>query len=66
LRAKDLNAFVRLFDNGKKHILNDGEYCVSLKQWADICKKAGFCKVSIKKVPRHKCFGIVIAKKTAI
>jgi len=48
---------------GKKHILNQGEYCVSLKQWADICKKAGFHKIVIKKVPRYKCFGIVVAKK---
>jgi ubiquinone/menaquinone biosynthesis C-methylase UbiE len=63
LRAKDLNAFVRLFDNGKKHILNDGEYCVSLKQWADICKKAGFRNIIIKKVPHHTCFGVVIASK---
>jgi len=63
LRVKDLNTFVRLFDNGKKHILNQGEYCISLKQWADTCKKAGFRKVVIKKVPRHTCFGIVIAEK---
>ncbi|MBN2020362.1 MAG: methyltransferase domain-containing protein [Sedimentisphaerales bacterium] len=63
LKEGSVDAFVKLFDNGKKHILNDGEYCVSLNQWAALCKKAGFHKVVIKKVPRHKCFGIVIAKK---
>ena len=63
LESGDINTFVRLFDNGLKHILNQGEYCVSLKQWADICKKAGFRKASIKKVPRHPCFGVVIAEK---
>jgi ubiquinone/menaquinone biosynthesis C-methylase UbiE len=66
LKDAGVGAFAKLFDNGKKHILNDGEYCISLKQWAGICKKAGFRKVVIKKVPRHKCFGIVIAEKQAI
>ena len=65
LESGDINTFVRLFNNGLKHILNQGEYCVSFKQWADICKKAGFRKVSIKKVHRHKCFGVVIAEKRA-
>jgi ubiquinone/menaquinone biosynthesis C-methylase UbiE len=64
--AGDLGIFERLFDNSKRHILNRGEYCVFLKQWADICKKAGFHKVTIKRVPRHKCFGIVIARKEAV
>jgi ubiquinone/menaquinone biosynthesis C-methylase UbiE len=63
LESGDINTFVRLFDNGKKHILNQGEYCVALKQWADICKKAGFRKVSIKKKTCHPCFGVVIAEK---
>jgi ubiquinone/menaquinone biosynthesis C-methylase UbiE len=63
LKDSGVDAFTKLFDNGKKHILNQGEYCISLKQWADTCKKAGFHKVVIKKVPRHNCFGVVIAKK---
>jgi ubiquinone/menaquinone biosynthesis C-methylase UbiE len=61
-----VEAFIKMFDNGKKHILNQGEYCVSLKQWADICKKAGFHKIVIKRIPRYKCFGIVIARKEAV
>jgi ubiquinone/menaquinone biosynthesis C-methylase UbiE len=58
-----VDAFVKLFDNSKRHILNQGEYCISLKQWADVCKKTGFNKVVVKRVPRYKCFGVVIAKK---
>jgi hypothetical protein len=38
----DMNVFVRMFDNSKRHVLNQGDYCVSLKQWGGICKKAGF------------------------
>jgi ubiquinone/menaquinone biosynthesis C-methylase UbiE len=63
LKDVGVEAFVRMFDNGKNHILNRGEYCISLKQWADTCRKAGFKTVRIKKVPRHKEFGIVISKK---
>jgi ubiquinone/menaquinone biosynthesis C-methylase UbiE len=66
LKDAGVDAFVKLFDNGKKHILNDGEYCISLKQWAALCKKAGFHKVVVKRVPRHKCFGIVIAEKPPV
>jgi ubiquinone/menaquinone biosynthesis C-methylase UbiE len=63
LEDGDLRMFERMFDNSKRHIFNQGDYCVSLKQWADLCKKAGFRKVSVKKVPNHKCFGVVIAVK---
>ncbi len=60
---KDMRVFERMFDNSKRHFLNQGEFCVSLKQWAALCKKAGFRKVTVKKVPRHPSFGVVIAKK---
>ncbi|MBN1806606.1 MAG: methyltransferase domain-containing protein [Sedimentisphaerales bacterium] len=58
-----VEAFVRMYDNAKKHIFNDGEYCLSLKQWAAHCRKAGFDSVTVKKLPRYKEFGIVIARK---
>jgi len=58
-----VEAFAQMYSNGIKHILNQGEYCVSLKQWAAICRKAGFGQVSVKRVLRYKCFGIVVAKK---
>ncbi len=63
LREVGIEAFSKMFDNGKKHILNQGEYCLSLKQWAAICRQAGFNLVIIKRVMRHKCFGIVVARK---
>ena len=28
-----VQAFERMYDNGKKHILNDGEYCIGMSQW---------------------------------
>ena len=59
-----VGAFSKMFDNGKKHILNQGEYCLSLKQWAQLCRKAGFGSTVVKRVPRHKVFGIVVAKKS--
>lgn len=63
LKDAGVEAFSKMFDNGKKHILNQGEYSLSLKQWAQLCKKAGFSSVLIERVPRHKAFGIVVAKK---
>lgn len=56
-------AFIRMYDNAKKHIFNDGEYCISLKQWADHCRKAGFDSVIVKKLSRYKEFGVVVARK---
>jgi ubiquinone/menaquinone biosynthesis C-methylase UbiE len=58
-----IDAFIRMYDNAKKHIFNDGEYCISLKQWATHCRKAGFKSVTVKNLPRYKEFGIVIAQK---
>ncbi|MFA5088919.1 MAG: class I SAM-dependent methyltransferase [Candidatus Omnitrophota bacterium] len=66
LKDAGVEAFSKMFDNGKKHILNQGEYCVSLGQWAGICRKAGFSPVVIKRVPRHKVFGIIVAKKPQV
>jgi ubiquinone/menaquinone biosynthesis C-methylase UbiE len=56
-------AFIRMYDNAKKHIFNEGEYCISLKQWAHHCTKAGFHTVTVKKLPRYKQFGVIIAQK---
>jgi hypothetical protein len=58
-----IEAFIRMYDNAKKHIFNDGEYCISLKQWAALCRKAGFKNVIVKNLPRYKDFGIVVATK---
>ncbi len=61
LEEGGVTAFSRMYDNGKKHILNDGEFCVSFKQWKEICKKAGFKKITIKPLPKFKWFKVLIA-----
>lgn len=63
LRDVSVEAFEKMYDNGKKHILNRGEYSISLRQWAGLLRKAGFRVTAIKRVPHYDAFGIVIAKK---
>jgi ubiquinone/menaquinone biosynthesis C-methylase UbiE len=63
LKEGGIKAFSRIYDNGKKHILNDGEYCVSFKQWKEICKKAGFKKITVKPLPEFKWFKVLVAVK---
>jgi len=58
-----VEAFAQMYNNGIKHILNQGEYCLSLKQWAVLCRKSGFSPVTIQRTPHYKCFGVVVAKK---
>lgn len=58
-----IEAFSRMYDNGKKHILNDGEYCISFKQWKELCKKAKFSKVTINPLPGFKWFKVLVAIK---
>lgn len=63
LKEGGVKAFSRMYDNGKKHILNEGEYCVSFKQWKEICDKAGFKKITKKPLPGFKWFKVLIAVK---
>lgn len=63
LQEGGVNAFSRMYDNGKKHILNDGEYCVSFTQWEKICQKANFNTINIKAVPDFEWFKVLIAIK---
>lgn len=63
LNEGGINTFSRMYDNGKKHILNDGEYCISFKQWKEICEKAKFKKVIIKPVKRFEWFKVLVAIK---
>lgn len=58
-----IEAFSRMYDNGKKHILNDGEYCISFEQWKDLCLKAKFSKVTINSLPNFKWFKVLVAIK---
>jgi ubiquinone/menaquinone biosynthesis C-methylase UbiE len=63
IKEGGVEAFSRMYDNGKKHILNDGEYCVSFKQWAEICRKAKFKKIAIKPLREFEWFKVLIAVK---
>jgi len=56
-------AFERMYDNGKKHILNDGEYCIGFRQWAKLCKDAGFKDVKITPVKGFEWFKVLVATK---
>ncbi len=63
MKEGGVEAFSRMYDNGKKHILNDGEYCISFKQWKEICQDAGFKKTTIKPLPEFKWFKVLVAFK---
>jgi ubiquinone/menaquinone biosynthesis C-methylase UbiE len=56
-------AFERMYDNGKKHILNDGEYCIGTRQWEALCRDAGFRDVSVHPVPGYDRFKVLVATK---
>lgn len=53
----------RMYDNGKKHILNQGEYCVSAAQWKALCRRAGFRRVTVHPVPAFRWFKVLAAVK---
>jgi phosphatidylethanolamine/phosphatidyl-N-methylethanolamine N-methyltransferase len=63
LKDGGVEGFSRMYDNGKKHILNDGEYCISFEQWADICKKAGFSRLISEPIPGFERFRVLCAYK---
>jgi ubiquinone/menaquinone biosynthesis C-methylase UbiE len=67
LAAKDGGeaALRRMFDNGRKHLFNDGEYCVSFTRWAGFCRKAGFDRISVKGLPGFRWFKVLVATKSA-
>lgn len=56
-------AFERMYDNGKKHILNDGEYCIGFDQWAKLCRDAGFKNVEVSPVKGFARFKVLAAIK---
>jgi len=56
-------AFERMYDNGKKHILNDGEYCIGFGQWAKLCRDAGFRNVEVSPVKGFAWFKVLVAIK---
>ncbi len=56
-------AFERMYDNGKKHILNDGEYCIGMDQWAKLCRDAGFQNAEVTPVQGFEWFKVLVATK---
>jgi len=56
-------AFERMYDNGKKHILNDGEYCIGFDQWVALCRDAGFRTVEVIPVGGFEWFKVLVARK---
>lgn len=63
MREGGVQAFGRMYDNGKKHILNEGEYCISFGQWAALCRNAGFVKVEVIPLPEYQWFKVLVATK---
>ncbi len=63
MKEGGVQAFNRMYDNGKKHILNDGEFCISLHQWKSICKKAKFKNVTITPLKEFEWFKVLVATK---
>ena len=63
LKEGGVQAFERMYDNGKKHILNDGEFCIGFGQWAKLCKNAGFKKVKVSPLKGFVWFKVLVATK---
>lgn len=63
LEEGGVDAFSRMYDNGKKHILNDGEYCISFKMWSELCENAGFKHINIVSADPAKWRKVLCASK---
>lgn len=63
MREGGVQAFERMYDNGKKHVLNDGEYCIGFGQWAQLCEDAGYTRVDVRPVHEFEWFKVLVATK---
>jgi hypothetical protein len=63
MKEGGVQAFERMYDNGKKHILNDGEYCIGFSQWVKLCKNAGFKTVVVSPLKGFAWFKVLVATK---
>jgi ubiquinone/menaquinone biosynthesis C-methylase UbiE len=63
LQDGGIDAFIRMYDNGKKHILNDGEYCISFEMWSQLCKNAGFESITVLPVKSFNWMKVLCAEK---
>jgi len=58
-----IETFSRMYDNAKKHILNEGDYCINFKQWKKLCDKAKFNEIAINSLANFKWFKVLVAIK---
>jgi len=63
MKEGGIPAFERMYDNGKKHILNDGEYCIGFNQWEKLCRNAGFRDVEVSPLEGFEWFKVLVAAK---
>jgi ubiquinone/menaquinone biosynthesis C-methylase UbiE len=63
MKEGGIPAFERMYDNGKKHILNDGEYCIGFGQWEKLCRNAGFKNVEVSPMKDFTWFKVLVATK---
>ena len=63
MKEGGVQAFERMYDNGKKHILNNGEYCIGFSQWAKLCRNAGFKNVEVYPLKGFEWFKVLVATK---
>ena len=54
----------KMFDNAKKHLLNHGEYAISIEKWADLCKDVGFDVINREVLPAGIWGVLVLGKET--
>ncbi|MBU1052627.1 MAG: methyltransferase domain-containing protein [Proteobacteria bacterium] len=57
------DAFIRMYNNGKKHISNDGEYCINFEMWSQLCKNAGFKNITVLPVKSFNWMKVLCAEK---
>ncbi|MFC1925427.1 class I SAM-dependent methyltransferase [Chloroflexota bacterium] len=66
LQDGGVDAFIRMYDNGKKHFLNDGEYTIDFKMWAQLCENSGFENITVSQVTSFKWLKVLCAEKPAL
>jgi ubiquinone/menaquinone biosynthesis C-methylase UbiE len=63
MKDAGIEGFTRMYDNGKKHVFNIGEYCISFAQWKALCKQAGFVRIDVHPVTKSSRFKVLMAYK---
>jgi hypothetical protein len=63
MKEGGIPAFERMYDNGKKHILNDAEYCIGFDQWKELCTNAGFRNVEVSPLKGFRSFKVLVASR---